>query len=63
MKDNILLDKSFAFAIRKVNAYQYLIEEKKEFVISKHFLGSGSSIPLTPKKPSADDPEQTLFQK
>ncbi|CAN5641874.1 hypothetical protein BH20ACI4_BH20ACI4_31830 [soil metagenome] len=29
MKDNILLDKSFAFAIRVVKAYKYLVEEKK----------------------------------
>jgi len=44
MKDNILLDKSFAFAIRVVNAYRYLSEEKKEFVILKQFLRSGTSI-------------------
>jgi four helix bundle protein len=44
MKDNVLLDKSFAFAIRVVNAYKYLIEEKHEFVISKQFLRSGTSI-------------------
>ena len=44
MKENILLEKSFAFAIRVVKAYRYLIEEKKEFVISKQFLRSGTSI-------------------
>ncbi|MGI8469040.1 MAG: four helix bundle protein [Pyrinomonadaceae bacterium] len=44
MKENILLEKSFAFAIRVVKAYKYLIEEKKEFVISKQFLRSGTSI-------------------
>ena len=44
MKDNVLLDKSFAFAIRVVKAYKYLNEEKKEFVISKQFLRSGTSI-------------------
>ncbi len=44
MKDNILLDKSFAFAIRVVKACKYLSEEKKEFVISKQFLRSGTSI-------------------
>ncbi|MCD9185257.1 MAG: four helix bundle protein [Pyrinomonadaceae bacterium] len=44
MKDNVLLDKSFAFAIRVVKAYKYLVEEKKEFVISKQFLRSGTSI-------------------
>ena len=44
MKENVLLEKSFAFAIRTVKAYKYLIEEKKEFVISKQFLRSGTSI-------------------
>lgn len=37
MKDNVLLEKSFAFAVRVVNAYKYLVEEKKEFVLSKQF--------------------------
>lgn len=44
MKENILLDKSFAFAIRVVKAYKYLVDEKKEFVISKQFLRSGTAI-------------------
>ena len=44
MKDNILLDKSFTFAVRTVKAYKFLIEEKKEFVLSKQFLRSGTSI-------------------
>ena len=44
MKENILLEKSFAFAVRVVNAYKYLIEEKREFVMSKQFLRCGTSI-------------------
>lgn len=44
MKENILLEKSFAFAVRVVNAYKYLTEEKKEFDISKQLLRSGTSI-------------------
>ena len=44
MEENVLLEKSFAFAVRVVKAYKYLIEEKKEFVLSKHFLKSGTSI-------------------
>jgi four helix bundle protein len=44
MKENVLLEKSFAFAVRVVKAYKYLIEEKQEFVISKQFLRSGTSI-------------------
>jgi four helix bundle protein len=43
-KDNIIQKKSFAFAIRIVNVYKYLISEKKEFVLSKQLLRSGTSI-------------------
>lgn len=44
MKENIIQEKSFAFAIRIVNAYKYLIEQKKEFILSKQLLRSGTSI-------------------
>lgn len=37
-------DKSRAFAIRMINCYKYLTEEKNEFVISKQILRSGTSI-------------------
>lgn len=44
MKDNIVKDKSFAFAVRVVRTYQYMVAEKKEFVLSKQFLRSSTSI-------------------
>ena len=44
MKENILLEKSFAFAVRVVKAYKFLVEEKKEYVLSKQFLRSGTAI-------------------
>jgi four helix bundle protein len=42
--DNIIQEKTFAFAIRIVKLYQYLISEKKEFVLSKQLLRCGTSI-------------------
>ena len=42
--DNIIQEKSFAFAIRIVKLYNYLVSEKKEFVLSKQLLRSGTSI-------------------
>ncbi|HNE50105.1 MAG: four helix bundle protein [Chitinophagales bacterium] len=42
--DNVIQEKSFAFAIRIVNAYKYLKFEKQEFVLSKQMLRSGTSI-------------------
>lgn len=44
MKDNIVQEKSFAFAVRVVRAYQHLVSEKKEIVLSKQFLRSRTSI-------------------
>ena len=32
MKENVIKTKSFAFAVRIVNVYKFLISEKKEFV-------------------------------
>ena len=42
--DNVLLDKSFQFAIRIVKLYKYLCEDKKEFILSKQLLRAGTSI-------------------
>ena len=44
MKENIIQDKSYAFALRIVNLYRWLCEEKKEYVLSKQILRSGTSI-------------------
>ncbi len=42
--DNVVQVKSYSFAIRIVEVYKYLISEKKEFVLSKQLLRSGTSI-------------------
>ena len=44
MKENIVKIKSFGFAVRIVKLYQYLCEQKKEFVLSKQLLRSGTSV-------------------
>jgi len=44
MKYNILQEKSFAFAVSIVKLYKFLCEEKKEYVLSKQILRSGTSI-------------------
>ncbi|MBQ5507502.1 MAG: four helix bundle protein [Prevotella sp.] len=43
-KENKILIKSKAFAIRIVRLYQYLTDEKREFIMSKQILRSGTSI-------------------
>ncbi len=42
--NNVLYDKSYKFAIRTVNAYKYLTEKKKEYILSKQLMRSGTSI-------------------
>ena len=42
--ENIIEIKSFDFAVRIVNLYKYLMNNQKEFVLSKQLLRSGTSI-------------------
>lgn len=44
MKDSILKSKSKTFALRIIKMYNYLCDEKKEYVMSKQVLRSGTSI-------------------
>ena len=44
MEDKAAKTKSITFAIRIVRLYKYLCEEKKEYIISKQILRSGTSI-------------------
>ncbi len=44
MKGNIIKAKSFAFAVRIVKLNKYLCADKKEFVLSKQLLRSGTSV-------------------
>ena len=44
MKENILIDKSIDFAARIVKLTRYLSETKRENIISKQILRSGTSI-------------------
>jgi len=41
---NIVLEKSRKFAIRIYNLHKYLCEEKREYVLAKQLLRSGTSI-------------------
>lgn len=43
-KDNILADKSFKFAVKIVDLYNRLREEKKDYILSKQVVRCGTSI-------------------
>ncbi|HVF48020.1 MAG TPA: four helix bundle protein [Pyrinomonadaceae bacterium] len=44
MSDSVTLDKAIKFALRIVKLYRYLTDEKKEYVLSKLVLISGTHI-------------------
>jgi len=44
MKDDVLRGKSYQFALRVVKLSRFLVDEKREFVLSKQVLRSGTSI-------------------
>ena len=45
MKDNnIIVEKSYAFAVRIIKCYKYMMTDKKEFILSKQLLRCGTSI-------------------
>jgi four helix bundle protein len=43
-KDNVLKEKSFAFALRVIKCFQYLQSEKNEYILSKQLLRCGTSV-------------------
>lgn len=43
-EDNIIKQKSFDFAVRVIKLYQYISNDKKEFILSKQILRSGTIV-------------------
>ena len=44
MKENVVADKSKAFALRIIKLYKFLQGERQEYILSKQVLRSGTSI-------------------
>ena len=44
MNENAVLNKRFLFALEMIKAYKYLAEERREFVMSKQLLRSGTAV-------------------
>jgi four helix bundle protein len=44
MKENIVKEKSYAFALKIIRAYKFLNQEQREFILSKQMLQSGTAI-------------------
>ena len=62
-KDNVVQIKSYAFAVRIVNVFKYLSEEKKEYVLSKQLLRCGTSIGANIEEAIGGQTEKDFFAK
>lgn len=63
MTSNLLKDKSYRFALRIVKLYRYLSISKKEFVLSKQLLRSGTSIGANIEESIGGQSEKDFFTK
>ncbi|MDR0868048.1 MAG: four helix bundle protein [Planctomycetota bacterium] len=61
--ENVIQEKSFAFAIRVVRLHKYLREEKREFVLSKQLLRSGTSIGANVEESIGGQTDRDFFTK
>ena len=61
--ENVVQQKSYAFAIRVVNVYRYLTEEKKEYVLSKQLLRSGTSVGANIEESIGGQSEKDFYAK
>jgi conserved hypothetical protein TIGR02436 len=61
-KPNIIAEKSFLFAVRIVKLYQHLSEKKKEFVLSKQILRSGTAQSAQTLKKQKAQFQKQIFQ-
>jgi four helix bundle protein len=62
-QENIIREKSFAFAIRIVNLYRYLCERKSEYVLAKQILRSGTSIGANIEEAIGGQSDKDFFAK
>lgn len=61
--ENKLLDLTFIFAVRIIKAYKHLVESKKEFVLSKQLLKSGTSIGANAEEANAGQTKRDFIAK
>ena len=63
MRESIAINKSYDFAIRIIKLFQYLNNEKKEFVLSKQILRSGTSIGANIEEAQGGQSEKDFISK
>ncbi len=63
MKNNVIKEKSYSFALKIIDVYKYLIFEKKEYVLSKQLLKSGTSIGANVEEALGGQSRKDFFSK
>ena len=63
MKENIIQTKSYEFALKIVKLHRVLVENKKEFVLSKQLLRSGTSIGANIEEAIGGQSEKDFYAK
>ncbi len=58
---NVVQEKSYAFVLRIVRMYRHLTEQRKEFVLSKQILRSGTSIGANVEEAIGGSPAGTFL--
>ncbi len=61
--ENVIVSKSYAFAVKIVKLYKYLCEEKKEYTLSKQLLRSGTSIGANIEESQGGQSRKDFFAK
>lgn len=61
MENNIVLEKSFAFALRIIRLCRYLAEEKREYTLSKELLTAGTNIGKHVKEATSAENRQVFI--
>ncbi len=63
MKENLIKQKTFDFAVRIVKLSQYLQTEKKEFVLAKQLIRSGTSVAAMVREAEHSESKQDFIHK
>ncbi len=63
MKKSVILDKSYSFALKIIELYQYMRKHQKEFELSKQILRSGTSIGANSEEASGAQSKKDFIAK
>jgi len=63
MKENVIIDKTYKFAVRIVRLNQYLCREHKEFNLSKQIVKSGTSIGANTEEANSGQSKKDFISK